>query len=139
MSTKKPGLILFASTYLFLMTVLAILPVLPVLVFSPSPIPFPQLIIILVVSLGMASLCIASGIGLLKRLKWARLSSIIIFALIFLSQLTMSRSLDNKNVSEAFRTGQTFGRFLTLGLTSLGLYAMTLDKSVKAYFNRDAV
>jgi hypothetical protein len=24
-------------------------------------------------------------------------------------------------------------------LTSLGLYAMTLDKSVKAYFNRDAV
>lgn len=82
---------------------------------------------------------LGSGIGLLKRQKWAKTIAIILFSLFVLSGLySLSQTKpDVAGTSAAYRLGSSVGQFLVYGGSGLGLYALTLNKSVRRYFDRD--
>ncbi len=145
---KKPGLVIFAAVYLFISAafigILGFFATLPLVVFSSSSGSTSQStsryqigLILLFAILFIALICapfIASGIGLLNRKKWARVTSIIIFSLSILGGFVSITSQNNS--SSGTQSSQSLGKALGLALPGLGLYAMTLSQTVQNYFSR---
>ncbi len=136
MSYKKPGLIIFCAWFQFIIAAFTGLSVIGLFnVANPSNAVAP----IAVVMTTLFYLMVGSGIGLLKRQKWAKTIAIILFSLFVLSGL-YSLSQPKPEVtgkSAAYQLGYNGGQFLVYGGSGLGLYALTLNKSVKRYFDRD--
>jgi energy-coupling factor transporter transmembrane protein EcfT len=82
---------------------------------------------------------IASGVGLLKRRKWARISSIVLLLLMMLSVLASFQSNPSEaaTASASYRLGEAIGQSLIWGSFGLSLYALTLNKAVKRYFDHN--
>jgi hypothetical protein len=89
--------------------------------------------------IGLCYFYIAIGIGILKRAKWARVCSIIIFVLSIINITTtitnVISQLQLPNLSTAFKLVQITGIVFTIISSCLGLYAMLFNQSVKYYFN----
>ncbi|MBD2772222.1 hypothetical protein [Iningainema tapete] len=87
--------------------------------------------------IGIACLYLMTAIGILKKQKWAKTSSIIIFGLnIFGGLSSLSRLANQGNLNVAYQQGQVFGAALGLIISGLGLYTMTQNQAVKDYFSR---
>ena len=83
------------------------------------------------------ALFVTAGIGLLKRQKWARVLTIIMFSFLLLSGLNSLRTT-NRGTGEglAFNIGYWGVQLLIYGGAGVGLYAMISDRSVQQYFDR---
>lgn len=136
MSYKKPGLIVFCAWFQF---IVAAITGLSVIALFNVPTPSKAAAPIAVIMASMCYLMLGSGIGLLKRQKWAKTIAIILFSLFVLSGLhgLSQPKPENAGTSAAYQLGYNGGQFLVYGGSGLGLYALTLNKSVKRYFDRD--
>ena len=83
------------------------------------------------------ALFITAGIGLLKRQKWARVLTIMMFSFLLLSGLNSLRT-NNRGTGEglAFNIGYWGVQLIFYGGAGVGLYAMIADRSVRQYFDR---
>jgi hypothetical protein len=138
MSYKKPGLLIFCACFQIILAAFTGLAVIPLL---NAPVSSNAITTIAVITGMMSVLMMASGIGLLKRQKWARIVTVILFSLFILSGLYRSSQPKQETARAATSASYQFGynssQFLIYGGSGLGLYALTLNKSVKRYFDRD--
>lgn len=134
MSHKKPGLIIFTSVILFMMSAIMIF---GVFISARNEIFLSAFLI------GLACLCLITGIGLLKRQKWSRASAGIICGLIFFTHLSSLSSFNLPNQQNlttaqllADLLGIMLGKFLGLVFPGIVFYAMLKNKTVDDYFKR---
>jgi hypothetical protein len=129
MSHNKPTLVKFSAYYL--LTLAGFFGVITLIAASQSTL---EILIPISFLAAVVVLFIASGIGLLRRKKWARIIAIISFSLILLSTLG---SLNSPSGSDNFTYNLSFWltKLVILGGSALGLYALTADQSVKSYFD----
>lgn len=134
MSRNRPTLIIFISIYLFFLGFIFAIAALLVLVRGFSSLGF---ILMSSLFIGLACLYLMTGIGILRKQRWAKTSSLVIFGLtIFSSLSSLSRLANQGNLNVAFQQGQVFGAGIGLIISGLGLYTMTQDQAVKDYFSR---
>jgi hypothetical protein len=133
MSYKNNFLLKFSAYYLFLLAGLFGIVLLSMLAlnFSKSD---PVILYIIIVIIALICLFIASGIGLLKRKKWAKVASIIAFLIIALSTIG---SLNSPSVSDnlTYNISNILTKLAMFGGSGLGLYALIVNQSVKSYFD----
>jgi Predicted membrane protein (DUF2127) len=138
MSYKKPGLLIFCACFQIIVAALTLPAV--ITLFTASNASSSVITIAVIVGI-MSALMMASGIGLLKRQKWAKTMAIILFALFIVSgfyRLSQPNpAVTGSRASASYQFGYNGGQFLMYGGSGLGLYALTLNKSVKRYFDRD--
>jgi hypothetical protein len=144
MSYKKPRLIIFSAALLFFMAALFLVTIIVIMRFSDpllsaSPPPTNFLFFMIGLCILLFGSLIASGVGLLKRRKWARISSIVLLLLMMLSVLASFQNTPSEaaTASASYRLGEAIGQFLTWGSFGLSLYALTLNKAVKRYFDHN--
>jgi hypothetical protein len=140
MNDKQPFLIHFLSIYLF---VVAFEELLAITGFD-DPGPFLNLLrdVWSVPSVGIycaigicCGLLIASGLGLLLRKKWAKISSVVMFLLMIVSAWAAPGNDVSDNSVILSLVGKGLGYFLVdYGAYVFCLYALILSKSVKQYF-----
>ena len=139
-SRNKPSLISFVANYLLVMTALIIVVMLVSIGFAVylmlnkfSFITVGLVILLIVFEWLLGWLHIACGLGILKREKWAKTTGTVIFALTLILNCCLLMAGYFKSL---FFLDQIQIIFL-LCLPGFGLYIMTIDRSVKDYFDRD--
>ncbi len=128
MFRKKPFLVWLVSIYLFFVVAAGfILTLFPIFFYiykkNYTELSTQDIYLGIAMNFALTSLYLITGIGVINKKKWGRLFSILLF--IHEIYFEISDLLESDSVS-----------YEKLVFLLIFLYAMTLNKSVKNYFNR---